>query len=372
MYQNSEKEKRAGELVIANKELLYQNSEKGKRAGELIVANEELIFQNEEKGKRAAELDIANKELVYQNSEKEKRAGELVVANEELLFQNIEKENRAAELLIANAELLFQNVEKENRAAELVIANAELLFQNDEKEQRDIERAKMVADLVTRNNDLEQFAYIISHNLRAPIANIIGASGVLTDPDLCDEDKEILNAGIGKSIRKLDDVVQDLNHILEIKAKVNENKETVCFSELVDEIKVSIKNLIDRYDIEIVADFAAVNELLTLKPFIYSIFYNLISNSVKYRRQDIPCIIQIKSRKMENHVKLLFTDNGLGIDLHKNAGQVFGLYKRFHTNVEGKGMGLYMVKTQVETLGGKIGIKSAANAGTRFTIEFAA
>ncbi|MGZ3756795.1 MAG: sensor histidine kinase [Mucilaginibacter sp.] len=357
-------------LLIITGKYLFQNREKKQRAAELVTANKVLLFENEEKGKRATELDIANKELLYQNSEKEKRAGELVVANEELLFQNVEKENRAAELLIANAELLFQNAEKENRAAELVVANAELLFQNNEKEQRDIERAKMLADLVTRNNDLEQFAYIISHNLRAPIANIIGASNALTDTELSEEDKEILNNGINKSIIKLDGVVQDLNHILEIKAKGDEIKELVFFSELVDEVKVSIKTLIDKYDIEIVTDFAAVDELLTLKPFIYSVFYNLISNSVKYRRHDIPCLIKIKSRRMENNVKLLFTDNGMGIDLDKNAGHVFGLYRRFHTNVEGKGMGLYMVKTQVETLGGKIGIKSATNAGASFTIEF--
>jgi diguanylate cyclase len=95
-----EKEKRADELVIANKELLFQNSEKEKRAAELVIANKELLFQNSEKEKRAAELVIANKELLFQNSEKEKRAAELVIANKELLFQNSEKEKRAAELFL--------------------------------------------------------------------------------------------------------------------------------------------------------------------------------------------------------------------------------------------------------------------------------
>jgi diguanylate cyclase (GGDEF)-like protein/PAS domain S-box-containing protein len=91
-----------------------------------IIDSKELLFQNTEKEKRAAELVIANKELLFQNTEKEKRAAELVIANKELLFQNTEKEKRAAELVIANKELLFQNTEKEKRAAELVIANKEL------------------------------------------------------------------------------------------------------------------------------------------------------------------------------------------------------------------------------------------------------
>jgi signal transduction histidine kinase len=56
--------------------------------------------------------------------------------------------------------------------------------------------------------------------------------------------------------------------------------------------------------------------------------------------------------------------------LEKKGDQIFGLYKRFHENTEGKGMGLYMVKTQVEILGGKISIKSEENVGTEFIIEF--
>ena len=69
-------------------------------------------------------------------------------------------------------------------------------------------------------------------------------------------------------------------------------------------------------------------------------------------------------------MELIFTDNGRGIDLQKNKDQVFGLYKRFHTGIEGKGMGLYMVKSQIEALGGKISVQSAVNKGAEFSIEF--
>src|SRR3989344_5202013 len=100
-----------------------------KRAKELVLANKELVFQYKEKEKRAAELVIANKELVFQNDEKEKRAAELAIAVRELAFQNDEKEKRAAELSIAKIELAFQNNEKEKRAAELIIVNKELAFQ---------------------------------------------------------------------------------------------------------------------------------------------------------------------------------------------------------------------------------------------------
>jgi PAS domain S-box-containing protein len=239
-----------------------------------------------------------------------------------------------------------------------------------ERKISEMERDLMTADLVQRNNDLEKFAYIISHNLRAPVANIIGASNALNDMDLTPEDKERLSRGINISVMKLDEVVNDLNQILQVKGSVDERKEIVRFSELVDNIKISISNLIDKDNIDIKYNFSEVNELFVLKPYLYSIFYNLISNSVKYRRQHVHSIIEIRSSLLENKIELTFTDNGMGIDLNKNADQIFGLYKRFHSNIEGKGMGLFMVKTQVETLGGKISLNSEENKGTEFKIEF--
>lgn len=239
-----------------------------------------------------------------------------------------------------------------------------------ERKLAEIERTKMVNDLTQRNKDLEQFSYIISHNLRAPVANIIGASGALSDPGLNKKEKGELSNGINESARKLDSVINDLNNILQVKLETHVAKEKVFFPELVEDVKISIKDLISNNSVEIKYDFTGINNFFTLKPYLYSIFYNLISNSVKYRRQQIPCIIKIKSSLVKNKIELIFTDNGMGIDLKKRGDQVFGLYKRFHTNIEGKGMGLFMVKAQVEALGGKISIKSTENKGTEFKIEF--
>jgi PAS domain S-box-containing protein len=233
----------------------------------------------------------------------------------------------------------------------------------------EIKHTKMVDDLIIRNTDLEQFAYIISHNLRAPVANIIGASAALNDTDLSVEDVQILSGGINKSVMKLDEVVKDINQILEIRNEILTTKETVAFSDLVEDIKNSIKNLIDNENIEIKHNFSAVNELVTFKPYLYSIFYNLITNSIKYRRKEIKAVIEIKSFLQNNIIELIFADNGLGIDLVKNGSDVFGLYKRFHSGIDGKGMGLFMVKTQVNNLGGKISVTSAKDAGAVFKIE---
>ena len=376
-FQNEDKKKRAAELVLANEELIFQNKEKEERAAELIIANRELAFQNEEKEKRAAELIIANKELVFQNEEKEKRAAELIVANKELAFQNAEKEKRSSELIAAYQKLVFQNEEKEKRAAELIIANKELVYQNQEKEKRaaelvlaEAERTKMMADIVQRNKDLEQFSYIISHNLRAPVANISGVTELLQMPGIDKYDEKNFMRDLSLSVKKLDSVIMDLNYILQLKKKENKEPESVNFSELLKDIKLNLSDLIKDNDVLIISDFSIVDEIPALKSYLYSIFLNLITNSVKYRRPDVRPVVEITSTRSAGKIQLNFKDNGLGIDLGSRGDQVFGLYKRFHNHVEGKGMGLFMVKTQVESMGGKISIFSEVNKGTEFRIEF--
>ena len=229
---------------------------------------------------------------------------------------------------------------------------------------------KMADNLIQQNKHLEQFSYIISHNLRAPVANIIGLINLLKGDNLNKDDLPELFDGLYSSANKLDTIIKDLNNILQIKKEINEIKEIVFFAQLVDDIKESISNLIKKENVTIKTDFAETDNFFTLKSYIRSIFYNLISNSIKYRRADIPPIIEIKSKKRRDKMVLIFKDNGLGIDLTKKGEQVFGLYKRFHDHVEGKGMGLFMTKMQVETLNGKIEIKSEVNKGTEFKIIF--
>lgn len=232
------------------------------------------------------------------------------------------------------------------------------------------EKDKMTADLINRNKDLEQFSYIVSHNLRAPIGNISGAIALLNKKQLKDETKNILIKGLDRSAQKLDNIVKDLNSILQVKRELYEQKENTNFSEILNDIKFSLSQQIKTTKAEIKGNFEEINEIFILKVYLQSVFYNLISNSIKYRQLNVIPSIEIESHKANNKIELVFKDNGMGIDLATKREQVFGLYKRFHTHVEGKGMGLYMVKTQVEAMGGKISIQSEVNKGTEFKIEF--
>lgn len=240
-----------------------------------------------------------------------------------------------------------------------------------DRKRTELERETMTADIIQRNKDLEQFAYIISHNLRSPVANILGLSNIIQyTPSLSKDDLDKCLAGLFSSVKKLDEVIIDLNYILQVRREINEKKEVVRFSRIISDIQVSIDNLVKKEKVTIITNFNDVDYFFTLKSYLNSIFYNLISNSIKYRIPDTPPVIEIRSKKLKNRIQILYKDNGLGIDLVAHGDKIFGLYKKFHLHTEGKGMGLYMVKTQVGILDGKISVKSEKNKGVEFLIEF--
>ncbi len=235
----------------------------------------------------------------------------------------------------------------------------------------ELERTKITKDLIERNNDLQHFTYIVSHNLRAPVANIIGITSAINSMELNNKDRMEMMEHLVTSAKKMDDVIMDLNQILQVRHDVlMEQKETVSFSGLITDIRISISSLIQKEGVTFITDFTEIDEMKTLKSYLHSIFFNLISNSIKYRKPHEHPVIEISSKAVGNKTMLLFKDNGLGIDTETQKKQLFGLYRRFHTHVEGKGIGLYMVKAQVEILGGKICIYSEVNKGTEFSIQF--
>jgi len=240
-----------------------------------------------------------------------------------------------------------------------------------EKKLADMEREKITTDLVRRNKDLEQFTYIVSHNLRSPVANIKGLSDLLNFSEPGDDDTQTIQA-LANSINNLDKIIVDLNHILQTGKQGDDKNELVSLPALIKEITSELKTTIQNNAAVINCDFDEVNEVYTLKGFLYSIFHNLISNSIKYRRFDTAPVIDIKTNRSKDKVMISFTDNGKGIDLARHEKLLFGLYKRFDYSVDGKGMGLFMVKMQVESLGGTISVESELDNGTTFIVELPA
>jgi len=106
------------------------------------------------------------------------------------------------------------------------------------------------------------------------------------------------------------------------------------------------------------------------KTYLESIFLNLVTNAIKYRSPDRNPEIHIETEIVNDKIKLTIRDNGLGIDLVRHGHKLFGLNKTFHRHPDAKGVGLYLTKIQIETMGGSIYATSEVNKGTVFTIIF--
>ncbi len=237
-----------------------------------------------------------------------------------------------------------------------------------ERKQQDIIKSELLNDLTIQNKNMQQCSYIISHNLRAPLANILGICNILTEAKTSTINTGQFINGLALSAEKLDNVIRDLSTIMQAKES-NIQKDNIVFQQVVDDVKLSLMQVEGYSDTEIKCNFEELESISSIKSFVHSIFYNLISNSIKYCRPGVAPVLEITSRKTKNGYELIFTDNGQGIDLKKNQDKIFELYSRFDTSKDGTGVGLYIVKTQVEALNGQITVNSELDHGTTFIIN---
>lgn len=110
----------------------------------------------------------------------------------------------------------------------------------------------------------------------------------------------------------------------------------------------------------------------SIRSYIQSVIYNIISNAIKYAKDGVNPIISLSANKVNDHLTIEISDNGIGMDMTKISSQLFGLYKKFNFSKEGRGPGLHMTKTQIESLGGSIEVKSRVGEGSTFTISLPA
>lgn len=235
------------------------------------------------------------------------------------------------------------------------------------RKEEELAQQKITRDLLQRNRDLEQFSYIVSHNIRGPLSNIMGLTAGLKMA-VSKEEEAFFLEGISQSAENLDNVIKDINYILQINRTVFEEKEATDFDQIYKEAISGIEDLIAEKNAIIQTDFSQVNNIFLVKAYLINVFFNLIMNALKFSKPEIPPNIYIWSELTNEKIVVHFRDNGLGIDLDRYGQFMFGLYKRFHPQFQGKGMGLYIVKSQVQLLGGEITVSSVPNAGTEFII----
>jgi two-component system, sensor histidine kinase and response regulator len=253
-----------------------------------------------------------------------------------------------------------KELEKANRFAQNL---------NWELEARVKERTK---ELLKINNDLDNFIYTASHDLKAPIHNIESLVQLFHDT-LGEESKESEEVStimrmIDGAIHRFKSTLRDLTELARVQNEAAAaEKTTIDIRELVEEVKFTIKDLIEKADAKIVEDFSAAPTISFSRKNLRSILYNLISNGIKYSSPNRKPVIHLQSALEGEYVLLTVQDNGLGIN-SKDHDKVFSMFKRLHDHVEGTGVGMAIVKRIVENCGGKIELESEIGKGSVFQV----
>jgi signal transduction histidine kinase len=219
-----------------------------------------------------------------------------------------------------------------------------------------------------QNKRLQNFAYIVSHNLRSHTGNLQFMVNLYEESESSDDRGEVFSHI--KSISKsLSTTIEHLNEIVKIHTDVDNEKKLIEFEVVFKNVMSALQSNINNTNAKIEYDFDNCPVINYIPAYLESIFQNLLTNSLKYRHMDRPAVINCRTIKDHNHIYLLFEDNGLGIDMTRHGDKVFGMYKTFHQNADAKGIGLFITKNQIEALGGSIKVDSTVNVGTKFTIR---
>ena len=172
------------------------------------------------------------------------------------------------------------------------------------------------------------------------------------------------------SAERLDETIVQLNEIVKIQATDSREINEINVKQIFNKVLESINGLVLESSAKITLKVDDSLKVNAVKPYLTSVFMNLLTNSIKYRKPNKKLKIEIKAKVLPNQTVISFIDNGIGIDLNKNGSKVFGMYKTFHNNKDAKGIGLFITKNHMEAMDGKIQVESKLNEGSIFHLYF--
>ncbi|MFV5695405.1 PAS domain S-box protein [Flavobacterium sp. LB3P122] len=223
-------------------------------------------------------------------------------------------------------------------------------------------------NLVTEQNKrLLNFSYIVSHNLRSHTSNIASIMSLIESSE-SEEEKDQMIQLLKTVSNSLNQTMLHLNEVINIRNNIGLVSEPLNLQQYIDTVQNVLHEQITSKDVAI-STMMPKDIIINYNPaYLESILYNIISNSIRYSHPERKPTILIKWF-MENDMKILqISDNGVGIDLVKNADKIFGMYKTFTNHIDSKGIGLFITKNQIDAMGGNITVESEPNIGTTFKI----
>ncbi|MDC6363750.1 MULTISPECIES: PAS domain-containing sensor histidine kinase [Flavobacteriaceae] len=220
------------------------------------------------------------------------------------------------------------------------------------------------------NETLRQQNYATPHDLRSPLNNLLSLLNLIDLSKIDDKDTLEILGLISLSAEGLKSSLNTYLDSLKQREVSTEKLEKVNFDQVFRKVKNSIGALIQKEGVVFNTDFSEMEDIVFKQQFMESIFLNLITNSIKYAQPGVPPIISIATGDTNGKKTLVYEDNGAGMDLNKMGSSIFEIRDRDSGNQESKGVGLYLIKSQITSLGGSIEVKSTLNKGTTFNLIF--
>jgi signal transduction histidine kinase len=340
--------------------LLYAIKQRQKNNQLLSLKNQELNSKNHEINQQKEELIATNETLTTTLQQLALHEQELMERNEEILVQQEELSTQNEALIEMN-----QQISQQKKEIELLNTNLETKIA-----ERTQELQTALDTLLSQHTDLEQFAYIVSHNLKAPVAHILGLTSLLpldtTNSTTHNEAHEI-NLRVREAAQNLAIILSDLNKILDVKNTTTKKHEKVILNDIITQVLTQIQLHSTPTQTEIQTDFTPNSSFMAIPAYIENIVFQLLSNAIKFRDNNRVLEINIKTFVTDTHLVLAIKDNGLGM---YDTANLFRLYHKQHEQLSGKAFGLFMVKIQVEVLGGQIEVQTCIGEGTMFKVYF--
>ncbi len=244
------------------------------------------------------------------------------------------------------------------------------VFQDiDENKKNELNLQNSLDIIASQNSRLFNFAHVVSHSLRSHTSNLSLVVQLLEEARSA-QDKLDLIDNVASISANLDGAISQLNSMVAHHNLLKKERKLVSFSKALDVVISSISSLVNRESATIVSEFKALKEIEYIPEYLESILLNLITNAIKYKQPGRKPVIFIQTYLFNEQAYMEVSDNGMGIDLDMYGDKMFGMYKTFHRNSDANGIGLFITKNQVETLGGSISVTSTVNIGTTFKIKF--
>jgi len=217
-----------------------------------------------------------------------------------------------------------------------------------------------------QNKELRHFVNVISHNLRRPLSNLLALVNLYESG--FHKENDFLLGNIQISGEDLDNTIKDLNLSLSLKEVDTLSFMDVAIDEIIDEAKVLLqKKILDSgAKLHVNSNCKNINGI---KSYYVNIFYHLLSNAITYTKPGEVPKIKISIIEHPDRVIIKVCDNGIGIKLTPdNRKRIFDMYGRLSGKSKGRGLGLYLIKNQLEAMHGEIDVQSSPNKGTVFEI----